>query len=151
MTLTLSTEVRRPAARLGDLESAAGDSLHLGTRVLAGVEPGPVLADPLLAEVEAADELPHDHDVDPRCPRRPEVRVDAELLAQTEEALLRAHRLAFELGEADGGEENRVGRAAGCERLLGQRRSLREDRVAAERVLRVIDSERVEHANRLRP
>ena len=38
---------------------------------------------------------------------------------------------------------------AGRERLVGQRRPLREDRVAAERVLGVGDPERVEHADRL--
>ena len=138
-----------PAARRGDLEAATRDPLDLRAGVLAGVEPGSVLADPLLAEVEAADELADDHDVDPGRARGPEVRVDAELLAQAEEPLLGPHRLALELGEADGGEEDGVGLAAGRERLVGERRSLREDRVAAERVLGVVDPERVEHADRL--
>ena len=78
-----------------------------------------------------------------------QVRIDAELLAKTEETLLRAHRLALELGEADGGQKNGICVAAGCERLVGERRSLREDRVATEGVLGVVDSERVEHADRL--
>ena len=71
-----------PAPLGGDLESPACDALDLGPRVLARVVPRAVLADALLAEVEAADELPHDHDVDSGAASRAEVRVDAELLAQ---------------------------------------------------------------------
>ena len=141
----------QPPAALGrDLESPACDPLDLGPRVLARVVPRAVLADALLAEVEPADELPHDHDVDSGAARRAEVRVDAELLAQAEQPLLRTHRLALELGQADGGEQHRVGRAAGGERLVRERRALSENRVAAERVLGVADPERVEHPHGLR-
>ena len=149
MTLTLSTEVSRPQRCARDLEAATGDPLHLGPRVLARVEPCAVLARALLTEVETADELAHDHHVDPGAARRAQVRVDPELLAQREQALLRPHRLALELRQADRGEQHGVGGSAGRERLVRERRSLGEDRVAAERVLRVRDPERVEHADRL--
>ena len=83
-----------PAPLARDLERAARDPLDLGPRVLARVEPRPVVAGALRAEVEPADELAHDHEVDPSGARRPEVRVDAELLAQAEQPLLGTHRLA---------------------------------------------------------
>ena len=55
-----------PAARARARSRASGDALDLGPRVLAGVEPGAVVARPLRAEVEAADELADDDEVDPR-------------------------------------------------------------------------------------
>ena len=70
------------AARLRDLEAAAGDALDLGPRVLARVEPGAVLADALLSEVEAAHELADDHHVDPVATRRAEVRVQVKVLTK---------------------------------------------------------------------
>ncbi len=81
--------------------------------------------------------------------RRAQVGVHPELLANREQPLLGPDRLAFELRQSDGGEQDGVGSAAGCERLVGQRRSLVENRVAAERMLGVLDPERVEHAHRL--
>ncbi len=137
------------ASRGSDLEAAPRDALHLGPRVLTRVVPGAVLPRAALAEVETADELSHDHDVDPLAAGGPQVRVDAELLAQAEQALLRPHRLSLELGEADCREEDRVGRLARAERLVRERRPPSEDRVPAERVLRVGDPEGVEHADRL--
>ena len=113
------------------------------------VEPGAVVARALGAEVEAAGELAHDQQVDPLRAGRPEVRVDAELLAQSEQTLFGPNGLPFELGQPDGREQHRVRLAAGGERLVRQRRSLREDRVAAERMLGVLDAERVEHPDRL--
>ena len=137
-----------PQAR--ELEPAPRDALHLGARVLARVEPRAVVARALRAEVEPADELADDEQVDPgRRLRGAEVRVDAELLPEPEEALLGADGLALELGQADGAEQDGVGRTARRERLVGERRPLVEDRVAAERVLGVLDPERVEHADRL--
>ena len=138
-----------PAALPGDREGAPRDPLDLGSRVLAGVEPRAVLARALLAEVEAADELADDHEVDPLGAGGPKIRVDAELPAQAQQALLRPYRLPFELGEADRGEEHGVGLPARRERLVGERRPLLEDGVAAERVLGVGDPERVEDARRL--
>ena len=114
------------------------------------VVPGAVVACPLGAEVEAADELTHDHHVDPVAASWAKVRVDAQLLAQREEPLLGADGLAFELWQPDGGEQHGIRRAAGRERLVGQRRALREDGVAAERMGGVRDPERVEHPYRLR-
>ena len=121
MTFTLSTDVSRPPRSARDLEAAPGDPLDLRPRVLARVEPGSVVARALGAEVEPADELAHDHHVDPRSARRPQIRVDAELLAEPEQPLLGPNGLALELGQADGGEQDGVGLAAGRERLGGER------------------------------
>ena len=141
---------RQAASALGrDLEAAARDPLHLRPRVLARVEPGAVVAGALGAEVEAADELAHDHHVDARSASRSQVRVDAELLAEPEQPLLGPNGLALELGEPDSGEQDGVGLAAGRERLGREGIALRENCVAAECVLRVADPERVEHPNRL--
>ena len=63
--------------------------------------------------------------------------------------MLGADGLAFELGQADRGEQDGVGLTTGGERLRGQRRSLVEDRVAAERMLGVVDPEGVEQPHRL--
>jgi hypothetical protein len=138
-----------PATLPGDREGAPGDALDLRSRVLAGVEPRAVVARALLAEIEAADQLADDHEVDPLRTGGPKVRVDAELPAQAQQALLRPHRPPFELWEADRAEEHGVGPPARRERLVGKRRALLEDRVAAERVLAVRDPERVEDPRRL--
>ena len=148
----MSTDVSRPCRARAISNAAPGDPLDLGPRVLAGVEPGSVVAGALLAEVEPADELADDHEVDPGRPRlrRPEVRVDAELLAERQEALLRPHRLPFELRQPDR-------RRAGRRPPTGTPRASRpaaaaspaEDRVATEGMLGVLDPERVEDADRL--
>ena len=133
-----------------DLEAAPRDPLDLRPRVLARVEPGAVVAGALGAEVEPADELAHDHHVDPGSTCRPQVRIDAELPAEPEQPLLGANGLALELGEPNGGKQDGVGLAAGRERLGRERVTLGEDRVAPERVLRMADPECVEHPNCLR-
>ena len=138
------------ALRARELEGDPGDSLDLRAGVLAGVEPGPVLTLALGAEVETADELTHDEHVDALGARRPEVRVDVQLLAKPQQPLLRPHRLPLELGQPDRCEQHSVGLATGGERLLRERGSLCEDRVATEGVRAVRDPERVEHAGRLR-
>ena len=61
------------------------DPFDFRPRVLARVEPGAVVACALRPEVEAADELADDDQVDPVTARRPKIRVDAELLPQAEE------------------------------------------------------------------
>ena len=104
---------------------------------------------PFFAEVEAADELAHDDHVDAVTPRRAEIRVDAELPPQSEQSLLGTHRLPLELREPHGCKQHGVGLTAGSERLVRERRALREDRVAAERMLGMLDSECVEHPDRL--
>ena len=53
-----------PAARAGELEAAPRDPLDLARVVLARVEDGAVVAHAARAEVEAADELAHDEEVD---------------------------------------------------------------------------------------
>ncbi len=80
---------------------------------------------------------------------RPQVGEDVELLAQTEKPLLGSHGLPLEAGEADRGKEHRRGLPACGQGLVGERRALGHDRVAAEGVLRVGDPESVEHPHRL--
>ena len=63
--------------------------------------------------------------------------------------MLGPNGLALELGEPDRGEQDGVGLAAGRERLGREGIALGENCVAAERVLRVPDPERVEHPHRL--
>ena len=57
-----------------------------------------VLAGAARAEVDAADELPHDQQVDAALGGRPEVRIDVELGPQPHQALLRPDRSAIEVG-----------------------------------------------------
>ena len=108
----------------------------------------------LLAEVDAAGELAHDEQVgalDDLAPQRAgvqqrldgahraQVRVQAQRLAQPEQPLLGARRVAgrcvSHLRSADGGQQHGVGLAAGGQRLVGQRGPVGVDRRAAERVL----------------
>ena len=109
----------------------------------------------LLAEVDAAGELAHDEQVgaldDLAAQRagvverrqradRAQVRVQAQALAQAEQALLGARRVGVgrvPLRAADGGEQHGVGAAAGGEDLVGQRDAVGVDRRAAEQVLLV--------------
>ena len=114
---------------------------------------GGVLGARLLAEVDPAGQLAHDEQVgalDPLAPQRrgvierrqrldgAQVGVQAEPLAQPEQALLGTRRLrvgGVPLGAADGREQHRVGGAAGGERLVGERGAVGVDRGAAEGVL----------------
>ena len=57
----------RAARAPRELERAPRDALDLRRVVLAGVEDGAVLANAARPEVEAADELAHDHQVDSPC------------------------------------------------------------------------------------
>src|SRR5947209_6238369 len=79
-------EAARP--RACEVEPAACDPFDLCRRVLAGVEGAAVLAPAAGAEVEAADELAHDEQVDPAVAGGAQVRVDVELAAKPEEPLL---------------------------------------------------------------
>ena len=149
-TLALSTLV---TLRARGAEGDARDALDLGDGVDAQVA-GAVGGARLLAEVDAAGELAHDEQVgaldDARAsagsrrssavdgPHRAQVRVQARALAQAEQALLGARRVGVgrvPLRAADGREQDGVGRAAGGERLVGQRGAVGVDRRAAERVL----------------
>ena len=100
----------------------------------------------LVAEVDAAGELAHDEQVgaldDLAAQRagvverrqradRAQVGVQAEALAQAEQALLGARRVGVgrvPLRAADRGEQHGVGAAAGGERLVGQRGAVGVDR-----------------------
>ena len=57
----------------------------------------------------------------PLAARRAEVRVDVELAAKADQALLGAHGRAVELGQPDGAEQDGVGDPARRERLRRQR------------------------------
>ncbi len=70
MTFALSTDASRPRRVSRQLEAAPRDALDLRRRVLARVERAAVLAAPAGAEVEPADELAHDQQVDARPARR---------------------------------------------------------------------------------
>ena len=125
------------------------DPLDLLARVDAGVR-GRVLGPGLLAEVDPAGQLAHDQQVGAldhlaleragviqRRDRldRAQVGEQAEALAQPEQALLgaglgRVGGVPF--GAADGGQQDRVGGAAGGQRLVGQRGAVGVDRGAAE-------------------
>ena len=108
-----------PAARAGELEASACEPFDLARVVLARVEDGAVVADAAGAEVEAADELAHDHEIDRAVLRGPQVRVHVELGAEPEHALLGPDVSRVELGMADRRLQHRVRRATGLERLGG--------------------------------
>ena len=129
-----------------------------------------VAVEAAVAEVDAAGELAHDEQVGAldalaleragveqrrARPHRAQVREQAEPLAQAEQALL-GPRLArvggVPLRAADGGEQHRVGAAAGLEHLVGERRAVRVDRGAADQVLVELEvAERGEQLARPRP
>jgi len=90
---------------------------------------------PLAAEVEPADELADDQQVDAVAPRGAKIRVDVELAPKTDQALLGAHRCAVELREAGRAEEDGVRGPAGGQRFRGQRVAVLVDGAAAERML----------------
>ena len=76
-------------------------------------------------------------------PHRPQVRVQAEPLAQSQQTLLgpRLGRVGrVPLGAADGGEQDRIGRPAGGQRLVGEGDAVGVDRGATEEVLLVVEA-----------
>ena len=125
-----------------ELEPPARDPLDLVGPVLHRVEHRAVLANPAGAEVEAADQLPDDEQVDPLAARGPEVRVDVELAAKAQEPLLGTHLGPVEARIADSAHEHRVGVAGRGERFGRQRVAGLEDRGAAEQVLLELEVER---------
>ena len=131
------------AAALGEGAGALDDAADLGRRVVAGVV-GRVVAETAVAEVDAADQLAHDHEVELGhellaqrargvlrvAARGADVGVAAEHRAQREQALLGAHRGAVPLRPADGAQQHGVGAEAGLargvrERMAAARRSRR--------------------------
>ncbi len=131
-----------PSPRARELERAPRDALDRLGRVLARVERRAVRTPAAGAVVEAADELADDQQVDARPGGGTQVRVDVERPAERDQALLRPHRRAFELRQADRAEDDRVGRLARSQRPSGSGVALREDRAAAEAVLLDLDLER---------
>lgn len=132
------------AAQLGRLEGELRDAVDLRNGVVLEV-PGALGAVVLLrlalvTEVDAADELAHDDEVDAldelRLQRgvldecigyfdRAQVGVESEVLAQAEDGLLGAQRRVdvVPLVAADGAEEDAVGHLAGLDRVIRQRRA----------------------------
>ena len=84
-------------------------------------------------------------------PHRPQVREDPETLAQAQERALRplAPRQRIEPRDADGPQQDRVGRARRRERRLRQRLPEALDRRAADRVLLELDRHRGAPGDRL--
>ena len=148
----MSTDVSLPAARLGEAEGAPDDALDLRRRVLAGVERRAVLANAARAEVEAADELAHDQDVDAVGDRRAQVRVGVERGAQREQALLGPHVRAVELGVAHRAFQHGNGGETRVARLVGKRRAGCANRGGADQPLveHDVGREQLEHEARLR-
>ena len=155
-TFALSTDVTSLRRAVREAEREAHDAADLLVGVLERVDraraPADRLAEARLAEVEAAGELADEEDVDARDAvrlqrrragegrvhaHRAEVRVEAERLAEPEEALLGAHLGArvVPLRAADGAEQDRVGALAGRERLRRERVARRVDGRAADEVL----------------
>ena len=123
------------AAGARQLEGPAHDPLDLARVVLAGVEHGAVVADTPGAEVDAADELAQEQQVDAVLPRRTEVRVDVELGAQAHDALLRADVRGVEVRVPDRRLED-GGRLPACLQRVGRERiAVLADGLAAERPL----------------
>ena len=139
--MALSTEHRRLRALHGGLKAHADDAadlvLPIGHQVrggrLAVLAPGPVLA-----EVGAADQLPHHHEVDALVHNvaaegaglaqlgnqlgGAQIGVEPHACAQGQQALLRPDGRVdgVPLGAADGGEQDAVGSQAGLQAGLGQ-------------------------------
>src|SRR5207253_9575040 len=89
-----------------------------------------------------ADGVADGRQIDPVGARRPQVRVDAELVAQPQQSLLRPYVARVELGIADRALEDGVGLAAGGEGLFGKRIAGCPDRSRAEEVLLDLDVRR---------
>src|SRR5207245_7372824 len=94
----------RAAPRGRELEAAPDDALDLRRVILERVEDCAVIAHAARAEVQAADQLAHDHEIDVTLRRRAQVRVDVELLAQAEQPRLGPDTAAVPLRAADRAE-----------------------------------------------
>ena len=161
-TLALSTLVSRPRRARASSNPSRDHPPDLGLRVRQRVAGGPLprRAGRLLAlpEVDAARELADDQQVDAgkelRSERRrrdelgmdrdrPQVRVEAELAAEREQALLRAdgRRRVVPLRAADRAEQDRVVLAGARDVLGPDRDAVRVDRVAAGRDVGPLDVE----------
>src|SRR5207248_4957216 len=127
------------------------DALDLRTAVLARVEHGAVVTDAARAEVEPADKLADDDQVDRALPRGAQVGVDVELAAEAEQPRFGPHRAPVPTGAADGAEQDGPRGATGLERGGGERLAGGLDRGAPERQLDRLHLDRQggEHAQRL--
>ena len=141
------------AALLRHGERRMGDALDLRAAVALGIERGLAVGPAraaALAKVDAAGELAHDHDVEPAAarlhaqracvrqrgiePRRAQVCVHAERLADAQQRLLRPQVAgqAVPPRAADRAEQHCVAVEAALHRLLGQRRARAVDGAAAD-------------------
>ena len=152
-TLALSTEVDLAAPARGAASNAVRAIRSISATVYAQVSWARSPSRPLVAEVDAAGQLAHDEQVgagDPlraqrarveqrrARPDRAQVGVQAEALAEAEQALLGARRVGVgrvPLRPADGAEQHGVGVAAGLEHLVGERGAVLVDRGAADQAL----------------
>ena len=165
-TFALSTDVTRRRRPRGGFEPDPGDPLDLADRVLAGVV-GAVGVAAGVAEVDPPGQLADDEQVGAADAvlaqrageqqggaraHRPQVRVQAEALAQPEQALLGAGRVrvgAVPARASDGTEQHRIGGAARVEDLVAERDAGGVDRGSSDRVLSEIElSKPLEQANR---
>ena len=157
---------RAPGAARAASKATPRDPLDLGDRVLAGVV-GAVAVAAAVAEVDAAGQLADDEQVGARDPllaqragaderrarpHRAQVRVEAEALAEAEQALLGPRRVGVggvPLRSADRAEQHGVGPAARLEHLVGERVAVGVDRGAADQLLVELEiAERLEHPPR---
>ena len=172
-TLALSTLVSRPRRARASSKPSRATRSDLGLRVRQRVAGGTCSRLPCrllaLPEVDAAGQLADDQQVDageelrPERRRRdepgmdgdrPQVRVQPQLAAQREQALLRAdgRRRVVPLRPADRAEQDRVVLAGPGDVLGSDRDAVRVDRVAAGRDVAPVDLEAerrpggVEHA-----
>ncbi len=132
-------------------ERPAGDPLDLLAGVAADVH-RVVVPELLAAEVQAAGQLAHDHQVDVAVAHRPQVRVRVELAAELQQPLLGTPRGRLPARAADGAQQHRVGRLDGGAHVRRERVAVLVDRVAAERQVHLAHTEaeqlarRVDHA-----
>jgi hypothetical protein len=152
--------MRGPRPALGPpsrrVEGHPGDSLDLRGGVLARVV-GPVAVAPAVAEVDTPRQLAHDEEVRAldqlgtqgarahergAGSHRPQVRVQPEALAQSEQPLLGARGAGIggvPPRPADGAQEHRVRFPTRVEHLIRQRRPVRVYRGAADGVLSEVE------------
>ena len=153
----------------GDPRDARDLVLVVDHRVPAAAKPTLLAAPPRLAEVDAAGQLAHDEQVDALddlAPQRrgigepgddgrgPQVREEAEILADAQQPLLGAHvdGERVPLRPADRAEQHRPAVAADVDDLVAQRRAVGVDRGAADQLLDELEREalpgrdRLEHA-----
>ena len=150
----MSTDVRLLAARAREFEADARDAFDLGRAVDHRVDRFFHAVDGALllrrAEVDAAGQFAHDHEIETahelglqgrrilepgKHPDRAQVRVQLVVAPQQKERVFRTlrERLSFVFGQSDAAEENRRAALADRARRIRQRRQALRERRAADR------------------